>query len=247
MRALRDPVDGAPRRGAVRAALTRSVPIFFSARLMAAVLIPLIAATIGWLLLAWFFWTPLVHWLARTLFSWGGNFGELAAGILAAIMLMLAAVSSALIAIAVLAMPVIVELVAARDFPELERRRGGTFMGSLVNALRATASFVVLWLLSLPLLLIPPVYVAVSIVLNANLNRRLLPYDALAIHADREELDDVQCIARKRLFMLGLCIAPLSLVPVVNLFASLYAGVAFTYLCLDELAALRAQPRLEGR
>ena len=206
---------------------------------MAVVLAPLVAATVGWLLIAWFFWTPVVHWLAQTVLSRGGNFGELMAGIMAAVMLMLAMVSTALIAIAVLAMPVIVELVAARDFPTLERRHGGTFAGSLVNALRATASFVVLWLLALPLLFFPPVYVVVNVLLNANLNRRLLPYDALSVHADRDELQRVRRNARKRLFLLGLAIAPLSLVPVVNLFASLYAGVAFTYLCLDEIAALR--------
>jgi hypothetical protein len=41
--------------------------------------------------------------------------------------------------------------------------------------------------------------------------------------------------------MLGLVLAPLSLIPVVNLFAPIYAGIAFTYLCLDELAAARAR------
>ena len=135
-------VANAARRGAIGSALRRAVPVFFSARLMAVVLAPLVAATVGWLLIAWFFWTPVVHWLAQTVLSRGGNFGELMAGIMAAVMLMLAMVSTALIAIAVLAMPVIVELVAARDFPTLERRHGGTFAGSLVNALRETASFV---------------------------------------------------------------------------------------------------------
>ena len=61
---------------------------------------------------------------------------------------------------------------------------GGTFAGSLLNALGAVAAFVPLWLLALPLLVFPPVYVAASILLNAWLNRRLLPYDALALHAD---------------------------------------------------------------
>ena len=247
MRDVPVPITSAIRKGAVRAALMRALPVFFSARLMAVVLLPLLGAAVAWVLIAWLAWTPLVHWLAHALFSWGGNFGELAAGVLAAIMLMLAAVSTALIAIAVLAMPVIVELVAARDFPTLERRRGGTFAGSLFNALRATAAFVVLWLLALPLLLLPPVYVAASIALNAHLNRRLLPYDALAVHADRDEIDTVRRGARKRLFRLGLCIAPLSLVPVVNLFASLFAGVAFTYLCLDELAVARAGTTARSR
>ena len=80
--------------------------------------------------------------------------------------------------------------------------------------------------MSLPLLIFPPAWIAAGLLLNANLNRRLLPYDALAVHADPREIDAVQQYGRKRLFVLGLCIAPLSLVPVVNLFASLFAGVA---------------------
>jgi len=46
---------------------------------------------------------------------------------------------------------------------------------------------------------------------------------------------------RGRLLVLGLVLAPLSLIPLVNLFAPIYAGIAFTYLCLDELAAFRAR------
>ena len=41
---------------------------------------------------------------------------------------------------------------------------------------------------------------------------------------------------------LGLVLAPLSLVPVVNILVlPIYAGIAYTELCLAELAALRAR------
>ena len=222
--------------------IVRALPVFFSARVLALVLLPLVAAAVVWLIIVWFAWEPLVAWLAQTLFAWSERFGPVAAAVLAAVMFMLAAVVTALVAIAVLAMPVIVEAVAARDFPDLERRRGGTFAGSLFNALRTVATFLPLWLLALPLLPFPPAYIAVNILLNAWLNRRLLPYDALALHADPVELRTLIHAARGRLFRLGLVIAPLSLVPIVNLFASLFAGIAFTYLCLDELAQMRRAP-----
>jgi CysZ protein len=223
----------------VRSALTRAIPIFFSARLFAVVFLPLLVAAIAWVLVAWWLWEPFVGWLGSNAFGWAGRFGAFMASLLAAITLMIAAVATALVAIALLAMPVIVELVAAREHPALERRKGGTVIGSVVTALRAVLSFVLLWLLSLPLLIFPPAWIAVGMLLNANLNRRMLPYDALSEHADRSELAAIQRDARKRLFTLGLCIAPLSLVPVVNLFASLFAAVAFTVLCLDELARRR--------
>ena len=227
----------------MRAALIRAIPIFFSARLMVVVFLPLVIAAIAWLLVAWWVWEPLVGWIGRTLFAWSGRFAEFAAGLVAAITLMLAAVASALVAIAVLAMPVIVELVAKREFPALERRKGGGFAGSLWNALGATLSFIGMWLLALPLLIFPPAWIVANLLLNANLNRRLLPYDALSEHADCNEIDAIRRSARRRLFILGVCIAPLSLVPVVNFFGSLFAGVAFTVLCLEELSALRDEQR----
>jgi uncharacterized protein involved in cysteine biosynthesis len=228
-------------RGSIVAALWRAVPVFFSARLVALVLLPLVAATIAWLAVAWWAWEPLVRWLSQTLFAWSDRFGDTAAGILAALLLMFAAVLTALAAIAVLAMPMIVEGVAARDFVTLERRRGGTFAGSLANALGAIAVFIPAWILALLLLPVPPVYVVAGIVLNAWLNQRLFRYDALALHADPAELQAVVRSARGRLFGLGLVLAPLSFVPLLNLLAPLYAGIAFTYLCLHELAAMRAR------
>ena len=79
----------------------------------------------------------------------GTGWRAVAAGVVAFIAFMLLAVLSALVAIAVLAMPVIVRTVAERDFPALERRRGGTFAGSIANAVITLGVFVPAWLASL--------------------------------------------------------------------------------------------------
>ena len=213
----------------------------FSARIIAVVFAPLFAAAALWAVVGWFAWKPLAHWLGATLGGSADGWSYFASGFAAALLLMLAAVVTALVAIAVLAMPVIVATVAERDFPEIAKRHGGTFAGSLVNATVAVVVFLPLWLLALLLLFLPPVYVAVSLCLNAWLNQRLFRYDALALHAGAEEMREVIGGARGRLLLLGLVLAPLSVVPVVNLLAPIYAGVAFTYLCLDELARLRAR------
>jgi CysZ protein len=227
--------------GAVAAALLRAVPVFFSARLLALVLLPLAVAALAWLVVAWWAWDPLVRWLSHSIFSWSERVGGIAAATLAGLLLMLAAVLTALAAIAVLAMPVIVETVATRDFAALERRRGGTFAGSLRSALGTIALFIPLWIAALALLAFPPAYLATGMVLSAWLNQRLFRYDALALHADAAEMTTVIRGARGRLFGLGLAVAPLSFVPLLNLVAPLYAGIAFTYLCLDELAAQRVR------
>jgi uncharacterized protein involved in cysteine biosynthesis len=140
-------------------------------------------------------------------------------------------------------MPVIVKAVATRDFPMLEQRRGGTLLGSLRNALVALAVFVPLWILALPLLFLPPVYVVVSLALNAWLTQRMFRYDALAEHASEAEMTTILRERRARLMGLGLALSPLSLVPIVNLLVlPIYGGIAFTELCLAEVARLRGIP-----
>ena len=245
-------------RGKVLRALASAFPVLFSAQLFAVVTAPLVAAALGWLVIGWWAWEPLADWLSG--FAWlggdrvgsstdqvgqsiGHRLGHFGAAVLALMLLILAAVVTALLAIAVLAMPVIVALVAARDFASLAHRRGGTFAGSVVNAVFTISVYSLLWLPALFLLFVPPLYIAATLALNAWLNCRLFRYDALALHADRAEMEQIVQQAKKRMFLLGLVLAPLSLVPFVNLIAPLYAGIAFTYLCLSELTALRANAR----
>ena len=167
---------------------------------------------------------------------------RITADVVAVLMFAALAIATALAAIAVLTMPVIVKTVAARHYPNLAARRGGTFAGSTRNAIVALLVFVPLWLLTLPLLALPPLYVAASLLLNAWLSQRMFRYDALAEHASASELGAVLRENRMRLMGLGLVLAPLSLIPVVNILVlPIYAGIAYTELCLAELAALRAR------
>ena len=224
---------------ALSSALVRAIPVLFNARILAVVFLPLAAAALTWTVIGWLAWGPLTLWLDTALAGAPNGWTHFAAGAGAALLLMLAAVLTALVAVALLAMPVIVDTVADRDFALLARNRGGTFLGSLGNAVFTTVVFLPLWLLSLFLLALPPIYVLASLLLNAWLNARLFRYDALGLHASRDELPAVIRGARGRFFMLGLALAPLSLIPIVNLFAPIYAGIAFTYLGLGELAAFR--------
>jgi len=213
----------------------------FDAHILAVVFAPLAGAALLWSVIGWFAWEPLSRWLANTLLGGDAGWTQWVAGTGAALLLMLAAVITVLAAVAVLAMPVIVAAVAARDYPLLARGNGGTFAGSLANALTAIIVFLPLALLALLLLWLPPLFAGVSMLLNAWLNQRLFRYDALALHAGRDELPAVIRGARGRLLLLGLLLAPLSLIPFVNLVAPIYAGIAFTYLCLGELAAYRSR------
>jgi hypothetical protein len=148
---------------------------------------------------------------------------------------------TAMLVSAIFAMPVLVAHVARRDFPDLERLRGGTFVGSIVNALTSVSAFVLLWVLTLPLwLFLGPLAVLVPLALSAYLNQRLFRYDALSEHASQEEMQRIFSGRFSDLFVLGLATGPLYFVPIVNLVAPVFSALAFTCLCLDELARIRA-------
>lgn len=206
--------------------------------------VPVIAAIALWIALALALWAPIRDSIAVALAGWSvaGDHAWLAAalGNLGAFALLTAASGMlALVAIAVAAGPVFTRAVETRFHPSLVRLAGGTFAGSLGNAVVAVVIFVPLWLLALPLALMPPVGIAATLLLNAWFNQRLFRYDALAEHASAAERATVIRTARGRFFGLGLALAPLAFVPLVNLIAPIYAGLAFTCLALDELAALR--------
>ena len=229
---------------AIAGALRRALPILFTARIAALATLPLLVAAVLWIAIGVLAWDPANALLLRA-FGAGADaaaWQRVAAGAVVVLTIAALAAATAFAAIAVLTMPVIVKTVAARHFPQLAARRGGTLGGSLRNASSALLAFVALWLATLPLLLIPPLYVAASLVLNAWLSQKMFRYDALAEHATASELDAVLRENRTRLLGLGLVLAPLSLVPVVNvLVLPIYAGIAYTELCLAELAALRAR------
>lgn len=205
--------------------------------------IPLFAAALAWIAIGIAVWHPLV----ATIAGWFGatdaggiTLQSVLAAVLAAVMIAVLAVATGLVAVAVLAMPVIVRSVASRHFPALAARDGGTVTGSVANAVAAVAIFIPLWVVTLPLLVVPPLYVAVSMLLNAWFIQRTFRYDALAMHASGDEIRTVLRRSRGRLFGLGLLLSPLSLVPVVNILVlPIYAGIAFAELCLAELATLR--------
>lgn len=232
-------LDGAAAWPAVMAALRRAVPVFFSWRVVAMVALPVVAAAMLWALLGYFAFDPFGDWLALYWFGATNGWGNVAAHIVAALVIFFGVMLTVLVAVAVLAMPVLVDAVARRDFQGLARRKGGTWLGSAMNATFAIALYLVLWVLCLVLLSLPPLYLTVSLLLSAWVNQRLFRYDALSEHADASEMGEVLRRARRKLLLLGLVLAPLSLIPLVNLIAPMYAGIAFAYLCLAELAALR--------
>ena len=230
-------------------ALRRALNDLREPRVLALALVPPIAAIALCAVLAWAYaddWAQMISgWIEGT--SWLAWLREWSldgavvwgSGILAVAALIPLVLITAVVVTEIFVMPVIVPLVGARYFPRLERRRGGTVAGSAWHALVTTVVFALLWLVTLPLwftgvgaLLVPPL-------LSAWFNQRMFRYDALAEHASAVEIDRVVRAARGRLLLLGLLLAGLYYVPLFNLLVPVLSGLAFTHLCLGELARLR--------
>ena len=137
-------------------------------------------------------------------------------------------------------MPFVVSFVAERDYPGLERKRGGTFAGSVWNGLAALAIFLALAVLTLPLWVFPVLWPFLLVALFTLLNTRVFRYDALADHASPEEMREIASRDRSGLHMLGAITAAVGLIPIAGFFSPVVGGLAFAHYGLGRLAALRA-------
>ena len=78
------------------------------------------------------------------------------------------------------------------------------------------------------------------LLLSAWLNQRAYRYDALMQHADRDEYRKLVGAHRGKLMLVGLGAGALNYVPLLNLFAPAFAGLAFVHYCLEGLRRMRA-------
>ncbi len=238
-------------------ALKSALRHLFHPAILGVMLIPAIGALVIWAGLSWWFWdswtgaieSALVSassdgWLARLeLFRFAG----FAAALAVLALIAPAVMATAMLISAVFAMPVLVAQVSSRDFPDLQRQRGGTFTGSVLNAVTSVGAFALLWLATLPLwLFLGPLAAIAPWALSAYLNQRLFRYDALAEHASQDEMQRIFSERFSDLFMLGLVTGALYFVPLVNLIAPVFSALAFTCLCLEELARLRSPANTMG-
>jgi CysZ protein len=149
------------------------------------------------------------------------------------------ALATALLILESVALPFILDQVSSREYPRIERRRGGSQWQSLRNTLVSFAIAAAIAVATLPLWLLPGAGVVVSLGLSAWLSYRSFRYDALMTHADAQELRAIPAQHRGRLLLLALGAGTLTLVPVVNLLAVPFAGLSFTHYLLHALARSR--------
>jgi hypothetical protein len=246
-------------------------------RMLVLTFVPFAVAAIVWGVFLWFSWQALVNWthawlegwaLTATLyhlFDWVG-FASLHT-VIAPFIVIAAAIPlivvSVLLLIAMLSMPAVIRHLAARQFAGLEARHGGSWFGSLAHALMTTVICLVLLVVTLPLWLIPPFFALIPPLLWGWLTYRVMTYDALALHASRDERRAL--VRRHRLPLLTIGVASgllgslptllwassvwlIVLFPVITAatiwvyaFILVFSALWFGHYCLRALQRLRAE------
>lgn len=195
----------------------RAVMYCLHPRVIALSVLPVVimgAASLG---LGYFFWESALavvrshletYAFINTAIGWleGLGLSNLRLVLAPAVLLVLAIpviVIATLLLVAVFMTPSMVALVADRRFPQLERKKGGSFLTSLVWSLGSTLLAAVVLLISIPLWLIPPLILIFPPLIWGWLTYRVMSYDALVEHASREERRQIFTENRLPLLTIG--------------------------------------------
>ena len=173
-------------------------------------------------------------------------------------------VLTALVFIGIAAMPALARHVGGRHFPQLEKKRGGSWFGSILTACACFLVFLLLWLLTLPLYFLPPLALAVQALLWGWLTCRVVAYDALAGYASVDERRQIMRSRRWPLLAIGIVSGAAGAIPGLlwlggsvlsvvffpflaaasiwlYVLIFIFTGLWFEYYCLTALAGLRAE------
>lgn len=238
-------------------------------------LLPLVVAAGATWLLGYFFWESTLDAVRATLEGWSlsaallqwldaiglQGFHSVLAPLIVVALAVPAVVVFSLLLVAMLMTPSLARLVAGRRFPSLEERHGGGWWSSLAWSVGCTLVALVALLASVPLWLIPPLVLVVPPLIWGWLNYKVMTFDALAEHADREERRRILHEERWPLLAIGvisgylgaapsllwavsamtLVLAPLLIVASVWLYTLVFAFSAlwFSHYALAALQRLR--------
>jgi CysZ protein len=140
---------------------------------------------------------------------------------------------------AIFIMPLLLKHLSSTEYRDLAALGQDSFTAATVNSLLAAFLFVLAWVLTLPLWLIPGFSLLIPLLLMAWLNRRTFAYDALSMHATAVEWNGLRGQHKTPLFMLGLSMALLAHIPIIGLLVPALAALSFVHYGLEALRRSR--------
>ena len=213
-------------------------------RVIALSLLPLLIMVALSLGLGYFYWEPAVDWVFLRLQSWdllvraaawlpelgAGNLKTLVAPLVLILAVTPVVVLLSLLVVALLMAPALVAMVGKRRFPDLERKRGGSFFASVLWSLGSTVLALIALLVSMPLWLLPPLILILPPLIWGWLTYRVMAFDALAEHASKHERREVFRRHRRWLLAMGVVTGYLGAAPTLVWASGVLFVAAFVVL-----------------
>lgn len=224
-------------------------------KMIMALFLPVIVTLVLGIVLFWLAWTPLTTWMSEYLTNsavpgvvdpviGAAGFLMLKAWmipIVAAIVLMPLAGIVGLAVAAVWIMPMVLTFLGRRNYPDVQARGRHALIVSVWNALWVSVIFVLGWLITLPLWLIPPLGVVLSIFWWTFAYSRMMRVDAMADHASPKERKTLLRDKNAGYWMIGLACALINLLPPAWVFLPVFSGLVFAHYSFESLRQLRYQ------
>ena len=268
--------------GPVMRSYGRALASQFSGKMLLLSALPLLLSVLLWGGLLYFFLQPLIDFVQVQFATYdafktsNGVLSMLGLGMLKTVVVPLIAmllllplmILSSLLFMGLIAMPAIARHVGQRQYPQLEKKHGGSLLGSLLVNFTGMAIFIVLWLLSLPLYALAPLALLVQVALWGWLTARVMSYDALADYASEDELRAIKRLHGRSLMLIGVLSGLAGALPGlvwiggallsallfpflailsiwVYLMIFIFTGLWFQYYCLQALEQLRQATPVE--
>jgi hypothetical protein len=237
----------------VSQAFWRGVRSQFHPRMIFALFLPVIVTIVLTILLLWFGFTPLTEFIrAQIEQSALPTYVDPligAAGVLwlkswlvpfiAIFMLIPIAGIVGLAVAAVWIMPWVLSHIASRNYPEIRAQGRQATLVSVWNAIWVSVVFVVGWLITLPLWLIPPLGLVLSLFWWTFAFTKMMRIDTLVDHANPGERKVILKQRNTGYWVIGFICALLNLFPPAWVFLPVFSGLVFAHYSLEAIRDVR--------
>ena len=135
----------------------------------------------------------------------------------------------------------LVDWLAQTAYPQVRRHGSDRLLQSAWVSVSSTAVYLLGWLLTLPLWLMPGLAFVLPVGWLAWFNARTLTFDALTSHADDSELRALRRRYRGSFFVIGGVGALMAHIPILGFFAASFTALMFAVAALELLSLARGQ------
>lgn len=227
---------------------------FFSPSMLGMMIaLPILSLAFWGGLLIWL-WTPWTEslsryfsntWAFQKLIGWfpslGGSLGDAAAAVLVLLTVLPLIYLTTLLLVSQFIVPIVQRYLLKNRFATLERKNGGSFSGSLGNSLKSGGLYLILFVSTSPLWLIPGAQILIPAALTAWISRRILTYDLLQDVASDDERRRLLEENGPSLWFLGFLLGLLVIVPGLAFFVPVLAALAYGHFSYFKLREMRSR------